>query len=281
MQRLESARLLLGTLIQIRVYASDVAQAQQASAAAFGEIAGVQAAMSFHEADSDVSRLNREAHQHPVGVDRRSYRVLQRAVMLFKQSQGHFDVTVAPLLVANGSLPPPAQACRADLGATSADIALLGGRRVYFRRPLWLDLGGIAKGYAVDRAVAMLRAHGIRRGSVNAGGDLRVFGPQAERILLRSPRPPRRGLPILELGNCALATSSANAEAHPQHWRGRQRRAVCGQTTVVVAARHAWLADGLTKIALSDARIAAGCLAHHRARAYLQRSGAFHGVPSA
>jgi thiamine biosynthesis lipoprotein len=281
MQRIEAAQLLLGTLVQIRVQASDAAHGQHACSAAFAEVARIHAAMSFHETGSDVARLNAAAHAEAVSVDRRTHRVLQRALALFAQSQGHFDVTVAPLLVANGALPAPLQTARVDPAATSQDIHLLAGRRVHFRRSLWLDLGGIAKGYAVDRAVAVLRGHGIRRGSVNAGGDLRVFGGQCERVLLRSPRLPRRGLPVIELGNRALATSSTNAEAQPRHWHGPQRRAICGHTTVVVAARQAWLADGLTKIALADMRVAARCLAHHRARAYVQRAGAFHGMPVA
>ena len=85
---------------------------------------------------------------------------------------------MAPALVARGHLPRPAKAPEPDGAASWRDIRLLPENRIRFRRPLWIDLGGIAKGHAVDRAVEEALRFAPFQVSVNAGGDLRVAGPQ-------------------------------------------------------------------------------------------------------
>jgi thiamine biosynthesis lipoprotein len=206
---LRRARPLLGTFVEISVEHPPTANAEAAIEAAFVAVAKVHSLMSFHEQASDVARLNREAGERAVTVDPWTFEVLEAALDLNRRSAGAFDVAVAPVLEQLRLLPrrgPPLAPSR----ASGEPIELLAGRRVRFRdRGVRIDLGGIAKGLAVDRAVDVLRAHGVRGGLVNAGGDLAAFGPQPHTIHVREPRDPRRLLCAITLREEALATSGA------------------------------------------------------------------------
>jgi FAD:protein FMN transferase len=128
-------------------------------------------------------------------------------------------------------------------------LALLSQHRVRVLQPLWVDLGGIAKGYAVDCAVERLQALGVEAGLVNAGGDMRAFGGVAHPVHLRFFN---RLMQVASLQNGALASSS-NAELSPietPHIDPRTGRSACSTHTVVVQARSAAVADALTKVAL-------------------------------
>ena len=145
--------------------------------------------MSFHEPASDLSRLNRTAARRAVAVDPSTVAVIGRAVEFAQASGGVFDPTMASRLVAWDYLPHPGGAPEPDPEADWRDIALLDRNRIRFTRPLWLDLGGIAKGYAVDRALASMDVAPSVQCTISAGGDLRVCGPRAERVLLRTDAP--------------------------------------------------------------------------------------------
>jgi thiamine biosynthesis lipoprotein len=264
----ERARPLLGTYVAVRATAASARQAGRAIDAAFDEIARIDALMSFQRPDSDVARLNREAARRPVCVDRRTAAVLRWARALATASGGGFDVTVAPQLVAGGWLPVPIDAAAPDPSASWRDVVLDADGSVRFRRPLWIDLGGIAKGYAVDRGAAVLRAHGAH-GCVNAGGDLRVVGAAVERVALRLDAPHAQDRPVVELRDGALASSgtpSGRAGPHIDPRRGdpvRERRFVC-----VVAARCV-VADALTKVVLARGQRSVSLLRRYGAVAHL------------
>ena len=152
--------------------------------------------MSFHDDDSDVSRLNREAASGLVTVHPWTFAVLATAVDLNRRSDGVFDVAVAPVLQALGLL-PHGDAVPVGPAGLGERIFILSDGQVGFRDAgVRIDLGGIAKGYAVDRAVEVLRSCGITQGIVNAGGDLAVFGPIARNDPRpRSPRSHPRDVP--------------------------------------------------------------------------------------
>jgi thiamine biosynthesis lipoprotein len=244
------ARPLLGTLVEI---AADRAEAIDA---AFAAIARVQALMSYHDPASELSRLNREAATRAVRVSPWTAEVLQLALRVAAESGGVFDPTVAPRLCALGFLPATPGAPRADRRATWRDVQA-DGDRVRFRRALRLDLGGIAKGFAVDRAVESLQAAGVASGVVNAGGDLRVFGSEIQRVHLRDPASPGTFPQTLALRDAALATSAAYFSR--KRWRGapvcalldgRSRAPGDIATSASVVAPTAALADAFTKVAL-------------------------------
>jgi thiamine biosynthesis lipoprotein len=250
------ARPLLGTLVRIGVGGVDVVDAHAAIDRGFAAVEEIHALMSFHEPASDVSRLNREAARRGQRVDPRTREVLQLAVEVASASAGVFDVTVAPLLVDAEFLPSPRSAPRPDPQADWRDIRIVGDE-VRFHRPLWLDLGGIAKGYAVDAAIAAMALPPQASACVDAGGDLRVTGPAARRVMLNAPDQARDALPMLELTDGAVASSSGFVSRQLRHgrWRGghvqgRERRAAPVDRFAAVVAPRCAVADALTKVAL-------------------------------
>ncbi len=137
-----------------------------------------------------------------------------------------------------------------------------------------LDLGGIAKGFAVDKAVELLRERGMQSGMVNAGGDLRVFGDEPQPIWVRCPTEPTRVQMLGMLTNGAIATSAAyftnsnrlaesTTSAIVDTKRGRR---VFMTGSVSVIARNCMLADALTKIAILKGRLPARIVRHAQAK---------------
>jgi FAD:protein FMN transferase len=241
----------MGTLLHIAASGPDEHIVARAIEAAERAVERVEHLMSFHDERSEVSRLNRDACGEPQRVDAWTLAVLRRAQQIARLSEGLFDVSVAPLLVSEGLLPQ-----RAALPAERADwrsLHLLADGRVFFARPLLIDLGGIAKGFAVDRATHALRRAGCTQATVNAGGDLRRFGARAELIHLRT----RAGLaPVAQLRCGAVATSAANAIrlSEPTQAIGhivdpRSGQLLRGTASVMVAAPTCIVADALTKVA--------------------------------
>lgn len=279
--KLRRARPLLGTFVEIEAEAGSGADLDAALEAAFAAVAEVHRLMSFHEPDSDVGRLNRDAHLRPVVVHDWTYQVLQAAIELKERSAGVFDIAVAPILQAKGLLPcfdqhaPIAAAPRPD------GIDLLGGNAVRFRAPdIRIDLGGIAKGFAVDRARDALGRFGIASGLINAGGDLVVFGSRPQTIHLRDPRDPGRLICSIALSNEALASSARRVD--PFQSAGTDDTAIIDPATsdpatmlagVTVCAPSCMIADALTKVVMISGTDADELLTHYAAGALLVAPG--------
>ena len=284
--RVERARPLLGTLVEIACVGLPSEAAHARIDAAFAIVAEIHGLMSFHTPDSDVTRLNQRAAAGPVEVDPRTRAVLALALELAAASDGAFDITVAERLVAWGRLPRPPAAPEPDASACWRDIELCADGRVRFHRPLWIDLGGIAKGYAVDRAIERVADDRVVRWIVNAGGDLRVAGQGAEPVLLQTDRPTAEGAAMLELEDASLAssrdapaspagpgvatTSGGAAGASAVHVDGRNRRATAGGSFVSVVAKDCAVADALTKVVLALREQSAPLLRRNGATAFLQ-----------
>jgi thiamine biosynthesis lipoprotein len=241
--------------------------------AAFSTMQQLGRLMSVHAPDSEVSLLNREAADRPVSVSRVTFQVLRLANRLAVESDGAFDHTVAPLLARWGMR---SRRLRRDHPGDWRHVLLMRGRQVRFLRPLALDLGGIAKGFAVDEAIEVLRGRGVASAVVNAGGDLRVFGKQPITTHLRHPANARALAGAVSLHEAALATSSPCFTERV--WRGRRvshlvdsrrQEAVTGPVSVTVRAPECWLADALTKVILNAPQLAARLLPKHNAEAFL------------
>lgn len=251
----------LGTYVSVSAEGPDAPGPTIATAieAAFEAIQTVHGAMSFHDPASDLGRLRATPPGTPLQVSPHTWAVLALARELAEASGGLFDPSIAPQLVASGALPHPEQALPADPAGCWQDIHLLPDARVCCTRHLWLDLGGIAKGYAVDLALAALRAQGAHQATVNAGGDLACFGATPLLLQVRLPIPSASGtlqtlLPLGGLRNLAAASSGdaffGRPEApnhapvvHPQH--GLRP---AGSRSITVLAPRCAVADGLTKI---------------------------------
>lgn len=245
----------------------------RAVASAFAAIEKVQRLMSYFEFSSDVSRLNREARKSAVRVDEWTWQVLARSEEFSIRSGGAFDITVAPFLSRWGYLP---NGYKADPNSTFRDIVLIPGRMVRFVRPLAIDLGGIAKGFAVDCAVEALQANGIKSGIVNAGGDLRIFGPEPQQIYLRDPTNPGASAGAVSLRNRAIATSGVYFSL--KVWSdtvvsplidSTTGRPVVRDISVAVSAPNCLTADALTKILVTRGEAARDLLRWFKADAVI------------
>jgi thiamine biosynthesis lipoprotein len=237
------ARPLLGTIVSIRAESDE-----EGMRAAFDAIELVHALMSAHSEDGDIARIHDEAHRRPVRVHPWTFRVLRQARALSRASGGAFDVTLG------------------RDGATWKDIALHSGRRVRLRRRACLDLGGIAKGFAVDCAISALRRAGAASGCVNAGGDLRLFGDAPQTVRVRLPGSPRNCVPLVTARNMAFATSAGYF--NDEVLDARTQEPLCSGSSVTVGARSCMVADALTKAIAALGPLPA-LLGRFGARAYL------------
>jgi thiamine biosynthesis lipoprotein len=199
-------------------------------------------------------------------VDARTREVLDCALHIARASDGIFDPTIAAREVERGTLPRPDSAFEPDPLATWRDIELLDDNHVRLRRPLWIDLGGIAKGYAVDCAIDVLCGAGAAQACVNAGGDLRVAGPRVERVHVRDAF--GHAMAVVDVADGAIASStSAPPGTAAQHWHAGERRAVNGAGTVTVAAPRCMIADALTKVVVAQCAASSKVLATFGAHA--------------
>jgi FAD:protein FMN transferase len=182
LQRFEFKRPAMGTLFTITLYAPNPVAAQAGARAAFQRIDALEDIMSDYEADSELMRLCDQPSDKPVAVSADLFEVLQRAQEISRLSGGAFDVTVGPYVrlwrFARKRKVLPTRAQLADAAQTVGYRKLkLDPRKhtVTLLVPhMRLDLGGIAKGYAADQALKLLRARGIDRALVAASGDIAI-----------------------------------------------------------------------------------------------------------
>jgi thiamine biosynthesis lipoprotein len=267
------ARPLLGTIVQITVEgAAEVLESKVD--AAFAAIERVHQLMSFHDATSDVARLNAAPAGCSVRVDTQTYRVIAFALELSELSGGAFDITTASELVSQGFL-PNSDPGMAATHSTFRDLELLPYDCVRWHEKGRIDLGGIAKGYAVDCAIEALRSEGITTAVVNAGGDLRCFG-ESQPIHLRHPETPTTLIHLGRLADAAFATSAGYfSEIETDEHRidpivdPKRRACVSWNGSVSVAAANCMVADALTKIVRLDPQIAPRVLEQFGAQAFV------------
>ena len=188
-------RVSLGTLVAIEATADSTAHAEAAIETAFAAVSQVNDRMHPHSAGSDLARINESPLHLPVKVHQSVGQLLNFARGLNELTEGVFD----PCL--------PTQPGRLSDVHVSDDES-----EVVCHAPLVLDFGGFAKGYAVDCALEALMAAGYTAGLVNAGGDLRVFGPRAEPVFVRGHA---GQLTNIELADAALAVSDAGSQQRP------------------------------------------------------------------
>jgi thiamine biosynthesis lipoprotein len=186
----------------------------RASGRALAEIAAIERLMSIYRAESDIGRLNRDGESREVAVDPRTFEVLGRAAGFARLTGGAFNVCVLPAEEAWGFKTGRGRRVPAVPVRGGSDVAMrteAGRRLVRFpQRGTRVDLGGIAAGYAVDRAVEILRAGGVRGALVDIGGDVYCLGLGARgepwRVGIRHPRG-QEVLTVLSLSDRAVATS--------------------------------------------------------------------------
>jgi thiamine biosynthesis lipoprotein len=177
-------RAVMGTFARVVAVAKDSSVADSAVEAAFAQLRNVDELMSDYKSDSEISRVNRDAYKSPVKVSKSTFEVLQKAIYFSELSDGAFDVTVGPLVdlwrqaADVNSIPAEAelQQARSKVGC---EKLLLDANEMSVRFAvdgMRLDLGGIAKGYAIDKAIEAMLKGGALGGMVDIGGDIRCFG---------------------------------------------------------------------------------------------------------
>lgn len=180
----------MGTIFSISVFHSSAGAAKRAIDQAMAEIVRLDLVMSHFKETSELSRLNRQGSREFVPVDPALYEVIERSIGFSRGSGGKFDVSIAPLLRVwqeareAGRPPSVEQLATASRCVGYRNIELSPPNRIRFHSDcLRVDLGGIGKGYAVDRALAVLQKAGVRHAVVNAGGSTiaAIGAPPGER----------------------------------------------------------------------------------------------------
>src|SRR6058998_1483047 len=181
--RHEASRMSMGCAYAIVAYSRDAGALPGIVEAAFDEVDRIDRLMSHYKPDSPLSRLNREAARAPVAVEPELFDFIAECLRYSRDSDGAFDITVGPLMKAwgffrgGGRVPGDDELVELRSRVGYTHVILDESRRtIRFDRPgVELDLGGIAKGYAVDRVVGLLREQDVVAALVSAGGST-VFG---------------------------------------------------------------------------------------------------------
>lgn len=188
-QTVQESRILMDTVVSINVYAAKPADAprlRRAITAAFAEMSRLDSVFSTYRHDSEVAKLNREAGISGATISSDMDSVLTVAQWAAQVSNGAFDITVAPILQLWGfgtdslGIPAPekitARLARVNYQNLAMNPDAANKKNLTFRQPeMAIDLGGVAKGYVVDRGLAVLREAGLRDAMITAGGDLRTL----------------------------------------------------------------------------------------------------------
>jgi FAD:protein FMN transferase len=173
---------IMGTRCAVELWAIDKAQGEAAIEAVFTELRRIDALMSTYKPDSEMSRINALAEKAPVPISVELYGLLQTAQQYSRLSSGVFDITYASvgyLYDYRRHVHPDNASLAAALPGVDYRHLLLNDadHTIAFGKPgMRIDLGGIAKGYAVDRGIDLLKSRGVGHAMVNAGGDTRVVG---------------------------------------------------------------------------------------------------------
>jgi FAD:protein FMN transferase len=258
----------MGTTFKIILYAPDEAAGNKAAKAAFARVAELDGIMSDYKAASELRRLCDRAGGDPVKVSDDLWTVLERAQEVAKRSDGAFDVTVGPIVrlwrLARRTRKLP------DADDLAKAMALVGYEKVKLdpkehtvqltTKGMQLDLGGIAKGYAADQALLVLKKAGLTRALVAAGGDIAVGDAPADADAWTvgiSPVEDPEGKPkkYLLLKNAAVSTSG-DAEQYVEIDGKRYSHIVdpktgiglVGRMTATVVAPNGLWSDPLTKV---------------------------------
>lgn len=177
-------RMVMGTFARAVVIAKDMDTAGKCIESAFAQMKKVDDLMSDYKSDSEISSVNRDGFAKAVQLSQSTYEVLQRSIEFSELTDGAFDVTVGPLVelfrkAKRKQVLPNQDEIAAAKSKVGFEKLKLDGRNSTLQftvEGMQLDVGGIAKGYAVDKAVETMQTHGAIGGMVDLGGDIRCFG---------------------------------------------------------------------------------------------------------
>lgn len=254
---------IMGTAVRVELWHDDAAAARAAMGAVMDEMHRIDALMSPYKDDSELSRINREAVHQPVAIGKEMFDLIGRSIEFSKLSEGAFDITFSSV----GYLydyrervrPTDAQIAKTLPGVNYRHLQLDSRKRtIRFARPgVRIDLGGIAKGHAVDNCIAILKGRGITNAIVTAGGDSRLLGDRRGRpwqVGIRDPR--RRGetVAVLPLADVAISTSGdyeryfeEDGVRHHHIINPKTGKSASGVRSVTILGPDGITTEGLTK----------------------------------
>jgi thiamine biosynthesis lipoprotein len=211
------ARPALGTLVEIRIDHPDSTVARSALEEGFREVYRIQGLMSAYDERSEVFGLNRKGFCENARPE--TLEVVKKGLYYSELTEGAFNIAILPVLhlweetACYGVSPGDSEVVKAMELTNWRDISIKENNIRLRKDGMSLTLGGVAKGYAIDRAVDAIRRLGIKRAMVNGGGDIRVVGGNgngAWRVGVRSPNKERKLITVVELADQAIATSGTD-----------------------------------------------------------------------
>lgn len=260
-------RYVMGTSVQVQAFGADEATRRAAIQEAFAAFAEIDRLMSNYRNDSELTMLNRRAAYEPVGVSDPMFSVLEAARKVSAASRGAFDVTVGPLVRLWGfydKVPhvPTARELAGVRPLVDYRNVLLDPehRTVRFSRPnVEVDLGGVAKGFAVEVAANVLRRRGLG-GFIDAGGNQYLLGtPPGKRLWtvgIKDPDAPGRVMGVVETAETSVSTSAdsynflvAGGAKYGHILDPRTLGPATDALSVTIISRDGTLADAMSKAA--------------------------------
>ncbi len=207
----------MGTLVEITVVHPNREEADKTIKSAFDEMERIEGLMSKFIKTSDVHRINENAGKDFVVVADEVYQVIEKSVRYSELSGGAFDITIGAIyslwkFEGKDAVPSPDEIRKILPLVDYHNITLGSNRKVKLQKHgMMIDLGGVAKGYAVDKGIEVLKRSGIKNAIINAGGDLRTIGKKdankSWRIGIQHPRDQTRVLSTLDVEDASIATS--------------------------------------------------------------------------
>jgi thiamine biosynthesis lipoprotein len=207
---------IMGTRVYVELWHEDSAKAQAATDAVIAEMRHVDALMSHYKPESQLSKINAHAAEYPVVVDNELYDLIKKSLEFSRLTEGAFDITYASvgyLYNYKTHVRPTDAAIKNALPGVNWRHLILDDKRhsVKFARPgMRIDLGGIAKGYAVDRGIDSVKSFGVQHALVTAGGDSRIIGDRFGRpwiVGIRDPDDAHKVVTRIPLIDTAMSTS--------------------------------------------------------------------------
>lgn len=187
-------RPIMGTFARVVAVAKDSTTAKKCIQIAFEQLLNVDQLMSDYKSDSEISEINRDGFKRPIKVSKSTFEVLQKAIKFSKLSNGAFDITIGPLVdlwhqAADANSHPTDAQLQQARSKIGYELLHLDANEMTVRFAvdgMRIDLGGIAKGYAIDKAIQAIQKAGAIGAMVDIGGDMRCFGtpPQGRKYWL-------------------------------------------------------------------------------------------------
>ncbi|HEX4946428.1 MAG TPA: FAD:protein FMN transferase [Blastocatellia bacterium] len=263
--RYEDSRVSMACTYSIVAYGDDVQTIKQAVNEAFDEVDRIDRLMSHYKPNSPLSQLNREAAKRPVKTDPELFHFIAECLLYSQASNGAFDITVGPLMKAwgffrgEGRMPSEleVQAVRKKIGWQHLRLSAEAQTIQFDCEGVELDLGGIAKGYAVDQAIKILKRHNLTRALISAGGSTIYAlgsppGSDAWDIELQDPLDARKIAMTVRLQDQSLSVSGRaekffelNGKRYSHIMNPRTGRPVMNVLSVAVIAPTGTMGDAL------------------------------------